>query len=86
MKAEHAGQEYILGAVDVAEPAAGDHQRRIGDQIDGDHGLDLRGTRMQLDRDGRDRNVDDEGIDAEHELRGDDDRKHRPAARGIHIG
>src|SRR6266850_8253533 len=38
---------------------------------------------MQLDRDGRDRDVDDEGVDPEHELRGDDDRKHPPAARGI---
>jgi hypothetical protein len=38
---------------------------------------------MQLNRDGRDRDIDDESIDPEHELRGNHDRKHPPAARGI---
>ena len=75
-EAEHAGQEDILRAVDVAEPAAGDDQRGVGDQIDRDDGLDLRRRRMQVDRDGGDGDVDDEGVDAEHELRSDDDRQH----------
>ncbi|MGX1359226.1 hypothetical protein AB7M46_004283 [Bradyrhizobium elkanii] len=66
--------------MDVAKPAAGDHQRGIGDQVDRDHGLDLRRRRVQLRRDRRDRDVDDEGIDTEHELRRHHDRQHPPAA------
>jgi hypothetical protein len=42
--------------------------------------------RMQFNRDGRGRATDDEGIDSEHELRRDDDRKDAPAARRIHTG
>ena len=41
-EAEHAGEEDVLRAVDVAEPAAGDDQRRIADQVDRDDGFDLR--------------------------------------------
>ncbi len=82
-EAEHAGEEHVLGAMDVAEPAAGDDQRGVGDQIDRDDGFDLRRRRVQLGRDGRDRDVDDEGIDAEHELCGDHDRQHPPAAGQI---
>jgi hypothetical protein len=80
---EHARQKHVPGAVDIAEPDAGDHQRRIGNQVDRDHGLDLRRTRMQIARNGRKCDVDDEGIDTEHELRGDDDRQHPPAAGRI---
>jgi hypothetical protein len=80
-EAEHTGQKYIPGAVDMAEPAAGDDQRRIGNEVDRDDSLDLRRARMQFDCNGRDCDVDDEGIDTEHELRGDDDREHPPAAR-----
>ncbi|MGY4499955.1 hypothetical protein ACVWYH_003886 [Bradyrhizobium sp. GM24.11] len=69
--------------MDVAEATAGDDQRRIGDQIDRDDGFDLRRRRMQVDRDGGNRDVHDEGVDAEHELRGDDDREHPPAAGRI---
>lgn len=71
----------MFGAMDIAKPAADHHQRGVSNEIDRDHRLDLRRTRMQFGRDGRDRDVDDEGIDTEHELRGDDDRKHPPAAR-----
>ena len=85
-EAEHAGNENNLGAVDVAEPAAGDDQRGIGDQVDRDHRFDLRRARMQFDRNGRDRDIDDEGVDPEHELRRDDDREHPPAARRIERG
>ena len=45
-EAEYAGQKYIPGAVDIAEPAAGNHQRGIGNQIDRDHRLDLGRTRV----------------------------------------
>ena len=85
-EAEHACQKYIFGAVDISEPAAGDHQRCIGNEIDRDDRLDLRRARMQFDSDSRDRDVDDEGIDTEHELRGDDDREYPPAARRINGG
>jgi len=33
-EAEDAAQEHILDAVDVTEPAAGDHQRCVGDEVD----------------------------------------------------
>jgi hypothetical protein len=82
-EAEHARDEDVFGAVDVAEPAAGDDQRRIGDQIDRDDRFDLRRARIQLDRNGRDGDVDDEGVDPEHELRGHHDRQHPQAARGV---
>jgi hypothetical protein len=53
-----------------------------GDEVDRDHRLDLRRACMQFDRNGRDRDVDDEGIDPEHELRGDDDRE--PLVKALH--
>jgi hypothetical protein len=53
----------------VAEPSADDHERRIGDEIDGDDRLDLRGADAEIGADGRDRHIDDKGIDDEHELR-----------------
>jgi hypothetical protein len=68
-EAEYTCDEYVLRTVDVAKPSAGDDQRRIGDQIDRDHSLDLRGAGAQLGGNGRDRDVDDESVDAEHELR-----------------
>jgi hypothetical protein len=34
-------------------------------------------VRVQVDGNGRDRSIDDAGIDPEHELRGDDDRHPR---------
>jgi len=83
-EAGYTRNEHVPGAVDVAEPAAGDDERRIGDQINRDHGLDLRRAGAQFDGDGRDRDVDNESVDAEHELGGDDDREHPPAPRGIH--
>ena len=82
-EAGDARYEHVPRAVDIAEPAAGDDQRGIGDQVDRDHSLDLRGARVQFGRDRRDRDVDDEGIDPEHELRRDDGGKHPPAAGGI---
>jgi hypothetical protein len=82
-EAEHAGDENALGAVDVAEPAAGDDQRRVSNEIKRDHRFDLRRARMQFDRNRRDRDIDDEGIDAKHELRRDHDRKHPPAPRCV---
>ena len=45
-EAEHAGQKDTLDAVDIAKPAAGHHQRGIGNEIDRDHSLDLRRTGM----------------------------------------
>ena len=42
-------------------------QRGVGDQIDRDDSLDLRRAGVQLPRNGRDRDIDDKGIDAEHE-------------------
>ncbi|MGY4605459.1 hypothetical protein ACVW16_003871 [Bradyrhizobium sp. USDA 4474] len=69
--------------MDIAEATAGDDQRRIGDQIDRDDRFDLRRRGTKIHGDGRDRDVDDEGVDAEHELRGDDDRQHPPTAGRI---
>ena len=81
-EAEDAGDEHALAADDVAEPAAGDHQRGVGDLIDRDDRLDLGGIGMQVGADRRDRDVDDERIDHGEELRRGDGGQCPPAAGG----
>ena len=83
-EAGDACQKQVPRAMDVAKPATRDHQRRIGDQIDRDDGFDLGRRRMQVDRDGRNGDVDHKGVDAEHELGCHHDRQHPPAAGRIH--
>ena len=81
-EAEDAGDEDALAADDVAEPAAGDHQRGVGDLIDRDDRLDLGGAGVQVGADRRDRDVDDERVDHGEELRRGDAGQRPPAAGG----
>jgi hypothetical protein len=80
-KTDEPDQEQAPRPIHVAEPAAGDDHRRISDLIDRDHALDLRRAGVEIGADRRDCDVHNERVDHIHELRGNDHREDKPAAR-----
>jgi hypothetical protein len=74
------GEEQVAVPQQVAEAGAGDQQHRVADRVAGDHQLQRRTGRVQPGVDGGDGDVDDGHVEQRHELPGDQDGEHQPAA------
>ena len=66
--------------MDVAEPAAGDEQRRVGDLVDCHDSLDFGAAGTEIGFDGGNGDVHNERVGHEHELSCDENGKRPPAA------
>jgi hypothetical protein len=78
---QQSDDEEALASVEVAEPAAGDQQARIGDRIGGDDELDLTEARIQIVADRRHCNVYDRNIQDRHEGAHQHHGEHQPLSR-----
>ena len=80
----HPGQEHPAPAIQIAQPAAGDQEHRVGPGIAGDDQLKFgrRGPETLMDR--RQSDVDDEEIDRRQEPARQQHGKRGPACAGAH--
>ncbi|MGW4633611.1 hypothetical protein [Nocardia sp. NPDC004415] len=60
----------------MSEPSTSHQQHRVGDHIPGHYQLQSGAVRVQIRADGRDRDIDDRGVEYRHELPDQEDDEH----------